>query len=521
MLVAVTVAPVAASAAQPACNEYCYDPIPEPGNPTDNNSGSNPSDNNGSSNYVPPASSAETDTNSALDNKLGVENSESDNADRNKKDGSKSSGKKNSKGDEEGSDEQLSGALSKVDPPSGNDSSGGSSTLGLILILALSTGVVLAVYFVSRSRGKVPAGGTYMRFGALGVVIVFLAVAGTGKAFAATTSASAPKSFFGMMSVNNLTEVDAERMVRGGVSTYRFPIAWNSVQPNKGAEYNWTGPDQMIAAAAKNRLKMLPIMLGTPKGYAGRTTVVPVNNASQVAGWKEFIRNAIRRYGPNGEFWAENPELPKSPIRTWQIWNEANFHYFTTPVSPPKYTKLLRISKLILNKEDPNAQLMLTGLYGSPKDIPGKAMKSYKYLQKLYNLKADRYFDSVAIHPYTPSTGQLKALMLRVRKTLNRNGARRTPIHITEIGWGSDRRTVFGMKTPAGQAKQLKSGYKALFRLRNKLKLRSAYWFAWQDVPSNEVTCNFCYSSGLFKPGHPLRPKPAWNAFVSLTGGKR
>ena len=35
----------------------------------------------------------------------------------------------------------------------------------------------------------------------------------------------------------------------------------------------------------------------------------------------------IGRYGENGTFWTENPELPQAPVRTWQIWNEPHLRF--------------------------------------------------------------------------------------------------------------------------------------------------------------------------------------------------
>ena len=209
------------------------------------------------------------------------------------------------------------------------------------------------------------------------------------------------------------------------------------------------------------------------------------------------------------------------PVRTWQVWNEANFFYFTYPVVPADYVRLLKASHQVIKQEDPGAKVMLSGLYGSPPSQPKRAMKSWQFLEKLYDLGAKGYFDSVAIHPYTPDTQQLELLLERVRKTLDQNGAKGTPIDVTEIGWGSDRKTAFGKGSTQAQARQLTSGLSYLIGKRRKLGIRSAYWFAWKDMPQNVKTCNFCYSSGLFYSGAGLRPKPAWDAFVRITGGAR
>ncbi|MFM9044863.1 MAG: hypothetical protein ACKOL0_03540, partial [Solirubrobacterales bacterium] len=71
------------------------------------------------------------------------------------------------------------------------------------------------------------------------------------------------------------------------------------------------------------------------------------------------------------------------------------------------------------------------------------------------------------------------------------------------------------------QAQQLTSGYDYLIRNRKKMGIRSAYWFAWKDMPSTWDLCDQCYNTGLFYKGPALKPKPAWDAFVRITGGSR
>ena len=37
-----------------------------------------------------------------------------------------------------------------------------------------------------------------------------------------------------------------------------------------------------------------------------------------------IFRALVGRYGPAGSLWAERPELPRIPIRAWQVFNETN-----------------------------------------------------------------------------------------------------------------------------------------------------------------------------------------------------
>ncbi len=49
--------------------------------------------------------------------------------------------------------------------------------------------------------------------------------------------------------------------------------------------------------------------------------------------YARFLAAAARRYGTGGSFWAERPELPRRPIRDWQIWNEPSLRDFWSVTS--------------------------------------------------------------------------------------------------------------------------------------------------------------------------------------------
>jgi hypothetical protein len=88
------------------------------------------------------------------------------------------------------------------------------------------------------------------------------------------------------------------------------------------------------------------------------------------------------------------------------------------------------------------------------------------------------------------------------------------------MGWGSqnDFKKVAFEQGIHGQAKQLKAAYGYLLENRNRLDLKQVYWFSWKDLPDS---CSFCDSVGLFRSSATrFKPKPAWHAFVGLTGGR-
>ena len=56
-----------------------------------------------------------------------------------------------------------------------------------------------------------------------------------------------------------------------------------------------------------------------------------------------FAAALVARYGPRGTFWAEHPDLPRLPIRAWQVFNEPNHTgFWSEPPYAPTYVAALR-----------------------------------------------------------------------------------------------------------------------------------------------------------------------------------
>src|SRR5437763_145559 len=54
----------------------------------------------------------------------------------------------------------------------------------------------------------------------------------------------------------------------------------------------------------------------------------PRPRPARPADFAAFLRTLIGRYGPQGSFWAEHPDLPRVPVRAWQVWNEESGPFF-------------------------------------------------------------------------------------------------------------------------------------------------------------------------------------------------
>jgi len=340
-----------------------------------------------------------------------------------------------------------------------------------------------------------------------------------------------PRTFFGIGPQTGLTETDVAYMKAGGIGSVRWPVGWPSIQPTPTRSYDWSSVDPAVAAAARRGLTVLPFLYGTPSWLAPSPTTLPVDSGRAKSAWKAFVKAAVKRYGPGGSFWAEHAPgapgvtsanaIPRPvPVRTWQVWNEANFFYFAFPVSTARYAQLLKLSYPAIKSADRRATVVLSGLFGNPDEGGRRGIDATKFLAALYRVPGiKRYFDAVALHPYAFHVDDLEELTEEMRAVIVKNHDARTGLYITEMGWGSqnDPKVVAFEQGIQGQARELRKAYRYLIGNRRQLNLKGTYWFSWKDIQGD---CSFCDSVGLFREGEGFRPKPAWRAFVNLTSGR-
>ncbi|HEY0392208.1 MAG TPA: glycosyl hydrolase [Solirubrobacterales bacterium] len=373
------------------------------------------------------------------------------------------------------------------------------------------------------------------RTGPIGRIRAWVAVLAATTALLAAFTASAaavPPNFWGVVPQGQPSVEQFQRLERGGVGSLRVPISWALVQPVQGAAPDWSTVDPLVAGAASAGIGVLPFVYGAPSWAVpvdkrwNSPKNLPVRTATQRAGWQAFLTAVVQRYGPQGSFWAENPAVPRSPLRTWQIWNEQNFKYFVARPNPVEYGELLKLSAAAIKFSDPGAKLVLGGMFAHPIEAtrklrPPQAYFAADFLQQMYEKTPGirSKFQGVALHPYTGNYKRLVPYIEEFREVLKANHDAGKPLWITELGWSSDRQAVEHdsfAKGPQGQVTQLKGAFSLLRANRVKWRLRGVYWFSIEDgAPS---ACNFCGGSGLFGTG--FVAKPSWSAFVRFAGGR-
>lgn len=337
-----------------------------------------------------------------------------------------------------------------------------------------------------------------------------------------------PRGFFGIVPQTLVGPEDAAYMQAGGIESIRLTLPWAGVQPKRNGPYDWTGFDNAMEVASRAGLRVLPSIGSPPKWAVRKETTMPVATADQRRGWQAFLRAAVARYGPGGDFWDQTGGVGPNyepaiadprPIREWQIWNESNFFYFAYPVSPSTYGKLVTISSKAIKSVDPRAKVVLAGLFAEPTSRGRKGMPATTYLQRLYDIPGMKNrFDGIDLHPYAVDSEELER-MIEEFVEVSRENRDRPALYLTELGWGSQDNfeQVAFEQGIRGQVKQLRASYRYLIENARRLNLKGAYWFSWKDLPGS---CTFCDSVGFFRAGPKFRAKPAWHAFVAFTGGR-
>jgi hypothetical protein len=207
----------------------------------------------------------------------------------------------------------------------------------------------------------------------------------------------------------------------------------------------------------------------------GRATCPPRRTAT----FARFAKRLVRRYGHRGTLWRQRPDLPRTPITAWQIWNEPNLAiYWCGRPNAGRYVAMLRRVGRAIKRVDRKAHILSAGL---PPSKLKSAVPLARYIRNMYRAGARRAFDSLAINSYARNHRELRGLLRSIRRLMNRRGDRRGSIWITELGWGdrgAKHRFIVG---PQGQASRIRKSFAVIDKLRRRLRLRGVVYYSWRD----------------------------------------
>jgi hypothetical protein len=325
------------------------------------------------------------------------------------------------------------------------------------------------------------------------------------------------------------------KSLRAGI--VRITIDWSAVARRRPAApadpsdpaYNWTVVDNVVAQAAKNKIRVVAAIYGTPR-WAGRgKNRLP----RRVADLRLFAFAAATRYSGTYEVEVEEnePERVLPAVRSWLAWNEPNNPVFLKPQwkmvrrawrpqSAFDYAKICSAIWAGVHSTGLRGEKVACGVTGPRgNDAPRSSRASTSPLVFMTWLRRAglRRFDAYAHHPYYGSRFERPTTVPKSKKAvtlgnisvlikhLNRLFGRKR-LWITEYGYQTrppDR--AFGVPYRL----QAKYVHQAVARAKKTRRVDMFVWFLIRD----ERRLSGWQSGVVTASG---RRKPAFRAFQTL-----
>ena len=375
------------------------------------------------------------------------------------------------------------------------------------------------------------------------MIAVLIATLSGGRATAATVSgptptatASAaapavPAGFVGVdvdgpliVSGNSLNLANQMRsMVANGVQTIRIAFNWAAAEPYRslsqvptadqsqytdvdGVPVDFSTTDQVVGDAARLHIAVLPTVLYAPSWDAVHNPA-GVDYPKTDGPYAAYLTALIGRYGPHGSFWAANPQIPKRPVREWQIWNEPNQDYYWRQPFAAGYVSLLRASHAAIKRADPGAKVVLGALTNT----------AWKALGQIYQYPgAGGLFDIAAVNGFTRYPANVILYLRYTRNAMSRFGDATKPLLATEVSWpsakGRTSQPYDFLTTEAGQARNIAALLPMIAADYQSLHLAGFDYYTWMGAEAKKGPA-FTFAGLLAFQNGAVRVKPALAAF--------
>ena len=244
-----------------------------------------------------------------------------------------------------------------------------------------------------------------------------------------------------------------------GAGWVKTQVSWKLYQPepNRFDAERFAELDRLIAAAGQNDIKVLLGVAKAPE-WSRPTTELdgpPGDNAL----FQEFMSTLASRY--------------QGRVAAYELWNEANLQreWNGLPLSAAALVDLIRAGAAGVRAADPEATL-ISGAPATTGINDGRvAIDDRQYLQQMVAAGLADVVDAVGAHPYGWANPPDSSAYQGTHKTSSHNdhpsfyfadtlgdyrrildeaGHEKTPIWVTEFGWGSY--DGLGSQPPAGVA---------------------------------------------------------------------
>ena len=346
------------------------------------------------------------------------------------------------------------------------------------------------------------------------VFAIALAVLATSVTPAFAAKRKVPFGFFGTVfniEADQASGADTARdqqmdlMARSGVESTRVFMAWPDIEPKQGT-YNWAHTDRVVTSASRHGISILGNVLATPTWASPKPNAVypnrfPPKDPNLYAG---FMRTLIERYGPKGTFWAANPTGPEGPHPQLADLERADG---ALVLGQQALGQELREDAEGHLQDHPQADRHAKVVAGSLVGVGN--FTQWDGIRAMYKYGAKGYFDVISVHPFSNDPTSAKASVIRmleivdrVRAVMKKHHDGRKDIILTELTWPAaigkvKKSQLLGLETTtSGQKKRLKVGYSRLAKVRKKMHITHAYWFAWatpydNKSPQSDVSYRF------------------------------
>jgi polysaccharide biosynthesis protein PslG len=259
----------------------------------------------------------------------------------------------------------------------------------------------------------------------------------------ATAVAQAPSERYGV-NVGGVVELSPElrdrhlgAMAAGGLRVARLDASWSATEPEPpdpatGAHrYRWEANDAVAGALARHGIRWYPLLAySTP--WSGRAAGDLMSPPADPAQFAAYARAFAARYGENGAFWAEHPELPRLPVAAYEIWNEPNAEMFWRgqATAPEDYAVLYLAARRAVREVDARTPVVTGGL------LDANATDPNLFVRRMVRHRPEiaREIDAVGYHPYHQAYGAVLGGIQQLRSTMAAVGLGSVPIEVTEVG---------------------------------------------------------------------------------------
>lgn len=163
------------------------------------------------------------------------------------------------------------------------------------------------------------------------------------------------------------------------------------------------------------------------------------------------VRQYVTRYGANGSFWKEHPEVEPRPVRHWLVGGEPNIEMLMPPKGMGRvelYSRILKAASAEIRRLDPQAKIIAFNTSdGAPHHgsglRPDSLYKGYvgwrRFIREVNDVTGTDLYDIVGTHPYHqplgPEEGGLATGVQMLRELARKQGFEDKPLWFTEMGY--------------------------------------------------------------------------------------